>query len=47
MSVTLDDCLVIGIASRALFDLREEDRIFRTEGLEAYRRHQLELQQRP
>lgn len=42
MSIKLDECLVVGIASRALFDLREEDRIFREQGLEAYRRYQLE-----
>jgi 5'-nucleotidase len=41
LAVTLDECLVVGIASRALFDLREEDRIFREQGLEAYRAHQL------
>ena len=34
MSVRLDQCLVIGIASRALFDLRTEDHIFNTEGLD-------------
>ena len=41
MAVELENCLVIGISSRALFDLREEDRIFETEGLEAYRAFQL------
>ena len=46
MSVTLDDRLVIGISSRALFDLREEDRIYREQGLEAYRRFQLENEDR-
>jgi len=42
MSVRLDQYLVIGIASRALFDLRTEDRIFSDEGLDAYRSYQLE-----
>lgn len=37
MPYRLDDKLVIGISSRALFDLRAEDHIFRTKGLEAYR----------
>lgn len=46
MSVTLDDRLVVGISSRALFDLREEDRLYREEGLEAYRRFQLENEDR-
>jgi 5'-nucleotidase len=40
MGVDLENCLVIGISSRALFDLKQEDRIFRTEGLEAYRAYQ-------
>lgn len=42
MGIKLENRLVIGISSRALFDLREEDRVFETQGLEAYRRHQLE-----
>lgn len=32
--------LVIAVASSALFDLSESDRVFREEGLEAYRRYQ-------
>ena len=35
-----EDALVIGISSRALFDLEKEDRVFREEGLAAYRRYQ-------
>jgi len=46
LSVQLDDCLVVGISSRALFDLRDEDQIFREQGLEAYRRFQLENEDR-
>lgn len=42
MSATLDNCLVIGISSRALFDLDEENRIYEEEGLEAYSIYQLE-----
>ena len=42
MAVQLENCLVIGISSRALFDLRAEDRIFEEEGLDAYREYQLE-----
>jgi 5'-nucleotidase len=34
--------LVVGISSRTLFDLRQEDEIFRTKGLEEYRRYQIE-----
>ena len=46
MPVELTNTLVIGISSRALFDLREEDEVFRTHGLEAYRRYQLEHESR-
>jgi len=42
MPVSLDNLLVIGISSRALFDLEAEENLFRTQGLEAYRRHQLD-----
>jgi len=42
MAVTLDDKLVVGISSRALFDLEEENRIYETEGLEAYSEYQIE-----
>jgi len=42
MAFSLDKLLVIGISSRALFDLEAEEAIFRQSGLEAYRRHQLE-----
>lgn len=42
MSYELEDKLVIGIASSALFDLSESDRIFREKGEEAYREYQQE-----
>lgn len=42
MSYDLSNRLVIGIASSALFDLREEDRIFRRDGLQAFIRYQQE-----
>ena len=42
MSVDLSDCLVVGISSRALFDLRREDALFVSAGLDAYRAEQLE-----
>jgi len=41
MALTLEDKLVVGISSRALFDLEEENRIFETEGLDAYTEYQL------
>jgi 5'-nucleotidase len=42
MPVSLDNLLVIGISSRALFDLETEEAIFRNQGLDAYRQHQLD-----
>jgi len=42
VALQLDDKLVIGVSSRALFDLEEENRIFETEGLEAYSAYQIE-----
>lgn len=42
MALNLDDKLVVGISSRALFDLEEENRIFNEEGLEAYCKYQVE-----
>ena len=42
MSITLDDKLVIGVSSRALFDLEVENTIFEKEGFEAYSRYQIE-----
>lgn len=41
MAVSFDDLLVIGISSRALFDLEDANKIFENEGLEAYREYQL------
>jgi len=41
MPYDLKDKLVIAISSRALFDLEEENRLFRKKGLEAYYRHQI------
>jgi 5'-nucleotidase len=42
MPVDLSKVLVIGISSRALFDLSKENRIFEEQGLEEYCRYQLE-----
>ena len=36
------DTLIIGISSRALFDMRESHQLFESEGLEAYSRYQVE-----
>ncbi|MBP3692355.1 MAG: 5'-nucleotidase [Clostridia bacterium] len=42
MALKLDDKLVVGISSRALFDLEEENEIFEKEGLAAYSEYQRE-----
>ena len=42
MALSLEDKLVIGVSSRALFDLEEENRIFEEQGLEAYSKYQTE-----
>jgi 5'-nucleotidase len=42
LTIDLSSCLVVGISSRALFDLRREDALFVTAGLDAYRADQLE-----
>ncbi len=42
MAIKLDDKLVIGVSSRALFDLEAENEIFEEKGLEAYSAYQRE-----
>ena len=42
MAIDLTEPLVIGIGSRALFDLEKENEIFEKEGLEAYAAYQIE-----
>lgn len=42
MSVSLSDKLVVGVSSRALFDLEEENKIFEEQGIEAYAKYQKE-----
>ncbi len=41
MAVSFDHTLVIGISSRALFDLQRENEIYEREGLEAYSQYQI------
>ncbi|MBQ6661635.1 MAG: 5'-nucleotidase [Lachnospiraceae bacterium] len=41
MPLNLDNKLVVGISSRALFDLEEENKIFLEKGLEAYEEYQI------
>ncbi len=45
MGYSLDEKMVIGVSSRALFDLTAENEIFEREGLEAYCRYQVEHEQ--
>jgi 5'-nucleotidase len=42
MPINLDEYLVIGVSSRALFDLSLEDGIFRTQGLQSYEDYQIQ-----
>ncbi|MBS7724515.1 5'-nucleotidase [Pseudomonas lalucatii] len=42
MGKGLDDKLVLAISSSALFDLRESHRVYEGQGVEAYRRYQIE-----
>lgn len=42
MAYELENKLVIGVSSRALFDLTVENEIFRTQGVDAYCRYQVE-----
>ena len=39
--------LTIGVASSALFDLTESERVFREQGVAAYREHQEKHKQKP
>ena len=45
MAYQLDRKMVIGVSSRALFDLTVENEIFEKEGLEAYCSYQVEHEQ--
>ena len=45
MAYQLDKKMVIGVSSRTLFDLTVENEIFETQGLEAYRKYQVEHEQ--
>src|SRR5689334_19658126 len=42
MPYTLDDKLVIAVASSALFDLTDSDRVYRERGVDEYRKFQRE-----
>jgi len=42
MAYSLEDKLVIAVSSRALFDLEDENKIFKDKGLDEYYKYQLE-----
>lgn len=42
MQLNLKDYLVVGISSRALFDLEDENRIYEEKGLQEYTKYQIE-----
>lgn len=47
MPFNLDKMLVVAITSRALFDLHDSDQVYREQGLDAYRAHQLNHEDEP
>ncbi len=47
MAIDLTNVLVIGVSSRALFDLEEENLIFEKKGIKEYRKYQLETEDIP
>lgn len=47
MPFPIEDKLVVAVASSALFDLSEADRIYREKGLEEYRRYQRDHERSP
>ena len=47
MPVDFSDILVIGVSSRALFNLEEENAIFEKDGIEGYRKYQQEREDEP
>lgn len=47
MPIDFSDVLVIGVSSRALFDLEEENEVFEKRGIAAYRAYQQERENEP
>lgn len=47
MPIDLSSRLVVGVSTRALFDLEEENRIFNEQGIVGYRKFQLEKEKDP
>ena len=47
MAINFSDALVIGVSTRALFDLEEENKVFDEQGIEGFRAYQLEREDEP
>lgn len=47
MPIDLSNILVVGVSSRALFDLEKENEVFDKEGISGYRRYQQENEDKP
>jgi 5'-nucleotidase len=47
MAVDFSEILVVGVSSRALFNLEKENEIFNTEGISGFRKYQLEHEDEP
>jgi 5'-nucleotidase len=47
MSIDLTQTLVIGVSTRALFNLEEENNIFQTQGVKAFKQYQSENKEKP
>ena len=47
MPIDFSDILVVGVSSRALFDLEKENEIFDSEGIEGFRKFQQENENEP
>ena len=47
MAIEFTDILVVGVSSRALFNLEKENEIFNTEGISGFRKYQLEHEEDP
>ena len=46
MAVDLSEILVVGVSTRALFDLERENEVFEMEGIEAFREYQLKNEEK-
>ena len=47
MPINISDILVLGVSSRALFNLEEENEIFNSQGISGFRKYQLEHEDEP